>query len=107
MYEDLGLTRKEDISDELRPCNLRKSSKDLSKLLDSVTNSMHSFNSEVNKVYLFNISIDKAAKDKTADFLLNVRSIGKTKRESFIPSCYDDQSNFGNKHKDEDVCYRE
>ena len=94
LYEDLGLTSKEDVSDELRPCNLKKNNKSLTKLLTAIPNSMNPFSSEIDKDHLFNISTGKAAKEETSTFLLDIGSIGRKKRESFIQACCDDPSAF-------------
>ena len=80
LYEELGLTRKEDVSEDLKPANLRKNNKGLTKLLTAITNTMNPFSREVDSSNLFNIATGKAAKEETSSFLLNITSMGQQKR---------------------------
>ena len=74
VFEELDLTRKEDVSEELKPHRIKQNSKDLNRLLQAVVDTMNPFSNDINKDYLFNISTGKATSVETANYLINVKA---------------------------------
>ena len=93
----LGMTTKEDVSQDLKPNRIMKNTRDLEKIVRSIQENMNPFSEEVNKYLLFNIGTGKSSKQETAEFLLNVKKIGQKAREGFIiqsvkdPKCFEER----------------
>ena len=90
----LDMTTKEDVSQDLKPNQIMKNTRDLEKILRSIQENMKPFSEEVNKELLFNIGISKSSKQETAEFLLNVNKIDQKAREDFIIQCIKDPKRF-------------
>ncbi|GFW83425.1 hypothetical protein TNCV_2545231 [Trichonephila clavipes] len=69
VLEEIGITKKQDISTELQPHNIKKNQ-------------------------LFNIASGKAASSEVEEFLLNVQEIGEKLRTTFIAECELDSTRF-------------
>ena len=63
------MTTKKDVSQDLKPNRIMKSTSDLEKVLRSIQEKMNPFSEEVNKDNLFNIGTDKSSKEEAAEFL--------------------------------------
>ena len=98
LLEDLGLSAKEDVSRELKPCRIRRNAADLKKIISLLKDTMNPFNPDLDKECLFNIGSGKAATDATKKFLLSVSETGSEAQENFISECtanpkrFEDQS---------------
>ena len=92
----MGLTRKEDVTEELKPHRLKKNSKDLGKVIKSIEETMNPFSLTLNKEHLFNIATGKNAEADTSAFLLDVFSIGSKARDEFVQCCIKDSNYFSN-----------
>lgn len=66
----------------------------LRKFTEEVSKNINPFSSDINKAKLFNLSSGKAASDETAEFLLNVQSLGRTQMNTFITECVIDKNRF-------------
>lgn len=94
MLEALNINKREDVTNASRPHVVKKDNVALKILLAEIENNINPFNCEINKECLFNISTGKSASDKTKEFLLNIVSIGDTRRNNFITDCATDKSRF-------------
>lgn len=94
VFEELDLSRKEDVSEDLKPHRIKQNCKDLEKLIRAVTDTMNPFSDSINKVHLFNISTGKAANEDTTNFLLSVKDVGTAARNDFIQSCNNNPNKF-------------
>ena len=94
VFEEMGLTRKEDVTEELKPHRMNQNSKDLSTLINAVVETMNPFTQTIDKDHLFNIATGKAAQDDTAAFLLEVPLTGSKAKDEFIEGCAEDSSRF-------------
>ena len=74
----------EDVSQDSKPNQIMKNTRNLEKILTSIQEKMNPFSEEVNKDVLFNIGTGKSSKQEAAEFLLNVKKIGQKAREGFI-----------------------
>ena len=94
VFEDLGMTKKEDVSQDLRTSQIKRNSKDLCQIMSLVKDTMNPFSTDINKEHLFNIGSGKSATEDTSKFLLNVVSTGCKARERFIEECVEDPKRF-------------
>ena len=88
------MTKKEDVSEELKLHRVRQNCNDLAKISQSIKETMNPFSSQLEKDYLFNISTGKVAGNETSEFLLSVCDIGSRARDCFINDCSDDPTNY-------------
>ena len=87
-FEELEMTSTEDISEELKPLQVKQNCHHL--IIPSINNTTNPIASTIEKEHLFNIANRKAALDETVDFLNNVWTIGFSVRDCFIKNCNDD-----------------
>ena len=92
--EDLGLTRKEDVSADLKKNQIKKDHTNLKKVVAMIEETMNPFDVKIDQNHLFNIGTGKCSKIETAEFLLNVLEIGNKERVKFIDECIQDPSRF-------------
>ena len=90
LLDELGLSKKDDVTSDLKNHSIRKSWTGLKKLKDMIADTLNPFNSQVDPNFLYNIGTGKAAKDSTAAFLLNCVAIGERERKQFIDECSKD-----------------
>lgn len=64
------------------------------KFMEQVLANINPFDDDINPSELFNLSSGKAASSETAEFLLNVSSIGVEQRDEFIGQCAVDSLRF-------------
>lgn len=103
LFEELGLTNKEDISEELKPHRVKKNCLHAEKIIFSINQTMNPFSSTIEKDHLFNIASGKAASTETAEFLLNVWTLGYSARDCFIMDCNNDPEAYKNPIKRQKV----
>lgn len=94
VLDELGFGKSQDISAELQPHNIKKSSEQLEKFVDSFNQYINPFSPDLSADQLFNIASGKAALPQVEQFLLNVEKIGNDQRETFISECTSDISRF-------------
>ena len=75
LFEELGMTSKEDISEELKLHRVKQNCHHLEKIISSINDIMN---------HLFNIANGKAALGETANVLTNVWTIGFTARDCSV-----------------------
>lgn len=69
-------------------------SRQVKKFMEQVLGNINPFDDDINPSELFNLSSGKAASSETAEFLLNVSSIGVEQRDEFIGQCAMDRLRF-------------
>ena len=84
LLDNLDLNKKEDVTSDLKPCKMKKNAETLKNLHEQIEECINPFDRNLEKSILVNIDTGKGANPETAEFLMNVREIGKSKRESFI-----------------------
>ena len=94
LYEDLNLTKKEDITESLEASNISKYNLAVKEIKSMIENSLNPFKKDADPDRLFNICTGKSCKKGTEDFLLNVESIGNEARKSFIQECVENTNRF-------------
>ena len=94
LYEDLNLTKKEDITESLEASNINKDNLAVKEIKSMIENSLNPFKKDADPDRLFNICTWKSCKKGTEDFLLNVESIGNEARKSFIQECVENPNRF-------------
>ena len=67
----MGLTRKEDVTEELKSHRMNQNWQDLEKLINGIAETMNPFSGLIGKNSLFNIAASKVAHEETATFLLD------------------------------------
>ena len=90
----MGLTRKEDVTEELKSHRMNQNCQDLEKLINGITETMNPFLGLIDKNYLFNIATGKAAHEETATLLLDVMETGRKARDQFIENCVKNSGRF-------------
>ena len=90
----MGLTQKDDVTQELKASRISKNSADLCNVMDVISESVNPFSGHIEKEFLFNITTGKLASAETTDFLLNVSSLGFRAQGEFIDGCVADPSRF-------------
>ncbi|GFW70277.1 hypothetical protein TNCV_5131031 [Trichonephila clavipes] len=94
VLEEIGITKKQDISTELQPHNIKKSCHQLEKFMNSFDQYVNPFSLDLSPDQLFNIASGKAASSEVEEFLLNVQEIGEKLRTTFIAECELDSTRF-------------
>ena len=94
VFEKMGLTRKEDVTEELKSHRMNKNCQDLEKLINGIAETMNPFSGLIDKNYLFNIVTGKATQKKTATFLLDIMETGRKTRDQVIEDSVKDSGRF-------------
>ena len=76
LFDQLGMSKQDDSSRDLKPNQMRKNASDMSMITSNIEQTMNPFSDEICPDYLYNIGSGKAAKEETAHFLLNCQKIG-------------------------------
>ncbi|KAG5874486.1 hypothetical protein JTB14_003385 [Gonioctena quinquepunctata] len=77
ILEEVGLGKNQDISAELQPSNIKKSTEQLENFIKSFNQYINPFSHDLPMDQLFNIASGKAASIKVEKFLLNIEEIDK------------------------------
>ena len=93
-FKELGMSRKEDISSNLKPHQIRKDNDALGKVIALIEDTINPFEESLNRNHLFNIATGKAASEETANFLLAVEEIGNKSKHLLIEECLEDSARF-------------
>ena len=95
LMEEMGLTRKDDVTQELKKSRIKRNNEDIDKLLMAISSSMNPFTIDpFNIESLFNIETGKATSKETCDFMLNITTEGVKQQNSFINKCVSDTNLF-------------
>lgn len=92
-----GPKKNEDVTADLRKCNIAISSQFFKKLKEAFILNTNPFCPTLEKKCLFNITTGKPATNETAKFLVNVEEYGKQLRDNFINECANDPMRFEQK----------
>ena len=94
LYEDLNLTKKEDITESLKASNINKDNLAVKEAKSMIENNLNPFKKDPDPDRPFNICTGKSCKKGTEDFLLNLESIGNEARKRFIQECVESPNRF-------------
>ena len=94
VMEDLSLTKKEDVTQDLQPSKIRKNNNYLTKIVEAIKETMNPFDPNIDKDALYNIGTGKSVSSQTSEFLLNVLCIGSTAQTSFVRECIENPKRF-------------
>ena len=97
LFEQLGITKKEDVTCDLKPNQMKKNSQNIAKIIALIDTTMNSFSENIPKEQLYNIGSGRAASQETTNFLLTCKQIGSNAREKFIEECIADNKRFEKK----------
>jgi hypothetical protein len=97
IFRELNMSKKEDITESLKPHRVRKDNAAVQSILEMVQQTMNPFSAEIDPEKLYNIGTGKAASESTEQFLLNVAQIGEQRRCQFIVECIEDPNRFEKK----------
>ena len=75
MFDNLGLTSKEDVSRDLKRYKIRTDNEAFQKILLIINETMNPFNQDIDQSHLFNVVTGKAAEEETQGFLLSVKDL--------------------------------
>ena len=90
----LGIKRRDNITDDLKPSNIKAAAANVKKLKKAILDHLNPFENDFDKTKIFNISSGRAAPDQVASFLLGIEKFGNKKRIEFIKNCSEDKSFF-------------
>ena len=99
----MGLTKKEDVTEELKSHRMNQDCQDLEKLINGITETMNPFSGLIDKNYLFNIVTAKAAHEETAKCLLDVMETGRKARDQFTEDCVKNSGRFSGPIKQQKI----
>ena len=100
MFEEMGLTRKKGVTEELKFHRMNQNWQHLEKLINGIAETMNTFSDLIDKNYLSNITTSKAAHEETATFLLYIMEIGRKGRVSSLTTVSKIQADFLNPSRD-------
>lgn len=92
--ENIQLTQKDDVTCDLRKNRLEKDKKTFNNILKTIKRNMNPFDENVDQNNLFNIVTGKALTEESANFLLEVNTLGNKYKEDFIKDCSVDLNRF-------------
>lgn len=94
VLDELGITKKQDISADLQPNNIKRSSQQLTQFINTFDQYVNPFSLDLAPDQLFNIGSGKAASSEVEEFLLNIQKTGEELRTTFISECASDPKRF-------------
>lgn len=89
-----GLNKSQDITADLEPNRIKKSTQQLQLFIDGIKKNLNPFTIDLNTELLYNISNREAVADYICESLINVESIGSALRQAFIAKCTVDKCHF-------------
>ena len=89
LFEQIGMSKKDGISQDLKVNQLKKKSKDMENIISLIESSMNPFSGQISGENLYNIGSGK----ETEGFLLNCQNVGMSAMETFIKECIGDKKN--------------
>ena len=94
VLEDLSMTKKEDVSQDLKSSQIKRNSQDLAAITTSIEEMMNPFSDDIDKNTLYNIGTGKSASKETTEFLLSLVKTGSDLREKFLNECISNPKRF-------------
>ena len=94
LYEEFGLTNKEDITIDLRRYRREGDNEAVKSIKMMVKDTINPIDNDLDTESLYNLSTGKSAEMDTEHFLLNIKKVGNAARERFINECLEDTSRF-------------
>lgn len=94
IYEETGLNKIQDITEDLKKNKIRQSSLQVDKFINRINTNINPFQTDLDPNLLYNISTGEAANVNITEFLLKVESNGNDLREKFIDECSKDENRF-------------
>lgn len=94
IYKELDLRKEQDVTADLNPHNIKHSTNQLQKFIETFDIFINPFDVAVPKEFLMNISSGKAASEPVEQFLFNIERNGNIQRTTFIAECESDISRF-------------
>lgn len=94
MMEDAEIFSKEDVTSDLKKCQLEKDVNCLKDLIKAIKKCSNPFDENRASDELFNLSTGRATKEDTANFLLNAFEYGELQKLQFINECNNDPTRF-------------
>ena len=97
VFEKVGMSEKEDVTQDLRPDQMKKNKKHLQNSIETLQENMNPFRESIDKESSFIIGSGKAALTQTAVFLLSIMEKGWVNHGKFIQECIDQPKRFEDK----------
>ena len=94
LYEEFGLTNKEDITKDLRRYRREGDNESIKSIKMMVKDTINPFDNDLDTESLYNLNTGNSAEMDTEHFLLNIKKVGNAAREHFINECLEDSSRF-------------
>ena len=86
LFNDLDLSKKEDISSKLKPHNIKKDNICINKIITIINDNLNPFQT-TDHGHLYNIANGRSVSPTTANFSLNIFQLGQKERIKFISDC--------------------
>ena len=96
-FEELSMSRKEDVFSNLKPHQIRKDNDALGKIIALIEDTINPFEESLDRNHIFNIATGKAAFEENSNFLLPVEEIGNESKHLFVEECLEDSARFEKK----------
>lgn len=94
VLEDIGITRGDDISYELKTKRIEKDWDAVAKIIDAIKLNLNPFDCNMDAQSLFHITTGRAVSNSVANFLLNAKDLGAKNKVRFIKECEDVEARF-------------
>lgn len=91
---NVGLTRQDDVTPELRKSRMEKDRKAVDSIIQALEETMNPFDSSLNADKLFNVATGRAMSEETSNYLLADVEAGRRQKEQFLNECRDDVERF-------------
>ena len=94
VFEELGMSQKEDITKDLKKYKITKDNSDVNAVKLMINGTMNPFDTQLNNDHLFNLGTGKAALPETESFLLIIDKLGEEQRKRFVFECIQSDERF-------------
>ena len=91
------MSKKEDVTQDLRPNQIKKNNKHLQNIIETLQENMNPLSESIDKESLFNIGSEKAALHKQLLFLLSIVEKSCVNCDKFIQESIDQPKRFDDK----------
>ena len=99
------MTKKEDVSNNLRPHQIHNDHADLNKVIVMIQETISPFDVNLDPNKLYNIGTELAAMNSTQIFLLNVFKNGENEQKKFIEECSQNSLRFKKPIKRQNISF--
>lgn len=95
LFRKLGLNRNSDVSNDLRPHQIKTDSEHLEKFINEVNKNINPFDQDkLDNNLLYNIKTGKVASEEVTNFLINAERMGSQLKNDFIKECSESEIRF-------------